>query len=189
MNEERLIALIREELKNYISKGVKKTEISYLGEDKILREEIEKYFCIVECGEKLVVSGLKIKQLIELSNGSHCDDESRQILQHILENREVFLVEEGIEWRAFENIPIKLRENYLQKETILKSYGVKILKRLELVECLKGKKNYFTGRILDLRELKNITLAEKELVVSNNTRMTELAKEYAREKGIKIIKR
>ena len=69
-------------------------------------------------------------------------------------------------------------------------YGIKILKRIEIREYLTGKKECYSGKVLDLRTLKNsISRNEEYIEVSAATTVTELAKEYAAMNNIKITKR
>lgn len=195
MNETQLVELIKKEIQKYYNQNknliTKDTDtIFILGDDLILQEELKKKFIISDDSEKIVISQLSINELVSLSLGISENKKSEKILEAILENKDIFLIEDGIQWRAYKNIPKALENKYLKDEEILKSYGVKIVKKLELLEELSKKQNYFTGRLLDLKQLKaNLDISHKSIIVSKDTKITELAKEYASINNIQIIKR
>ena len=156
----------------------------------VLKDNLENIFKIEETADKIVVSELAIKNLAEITNGTYSTDEGKKLLYYILEGKELILAEEGIEWRSFPLIPSKLQEKYREYEKILETYGVKILKRIEIKEYLEGKKDSYNGRVLDLRTLKNnFSRNEGYIEISTSTTVTELAKEYAAANNIKITKR
>lgn len=195
MNETQLIELIKREIQKYYNQNhnlvaENKNTIFILGEDLILEEELKKKFTIDSSSEKVVVSQLSIKELASLSLGTYENEKSEKILEALLEGKEIFLIEDGMQWKNYKNIPKVLENKYLKDEEILKSYGMKIVKRLELIEELSEKQNYFTGRLLDLKQLKmNLDISSKSITVSKDTKITELAKEYASINNIQIIKR
>ena len=83
-----------------------------------------------------------------------------------------------------------VKRKYEEYEKIIETYGIKILKRIEIREYLIGKKECYNGKVLDLRALKNsISRNEEYIEVSTSTMVTELAKEYAAMNNIKITKR
>lgn len=191
MNENELLEIIKREIEKYYSKKAEKeikTAIGFIGNDSILRGELEKSFNIREEAEKIVVSEITLKNLAEISQGIYSADESRKLLYHLLEGKELIVAEEGIEWRKFSAAPLKLQKKYKEYEKSLEEYGVKILKRMEIREYLQERKNYFTGKLLDLKALKS-NLNKNTIEVSRETTITELAKEYAAVNNIKITKR
>ena len=193
MNENELLEIIKREIEKYYSKEtVKKNKkaIGFAGNDVILRTELEKNFDIKEEAEKIVVSEISLKDLAEISQGIYSSDESRKLLYSLLEGKELIFSEEGIEWRKFISAPLKLQEKYKEYEKNLEECGVKILKRMEIKEYLKDRKNCFTGKLLDLKTLKNnFNKNNNAIEVSAETTITELAKEYAAVNNIKITKR
>lgn len=194
MNEKELLEIIKREIEKYYSKEVKlgrvgKKAIGFTGNDIVLKTELEKGFNIEEGAEKIVVSEISLKDLAEISQGIYSNDESKKLLYSLLEGKELILAEEGIEWRKFTSAPLKLQERYKSYEKSLETYGVKILKRMEIRVYLEDRKNCFTGKLLDLRTLKNSLNNDGTIEVSAETTVTELAKEYAAVNNIKIIKR
>ncbi|WP_462427284.1 hypothetical protein [Fusobacterium varium] len=196
MNEYELIEIIKREIeKYYLKSGIKneinlKKTIGFLGKDVILKNNLEEIFKIEETANEIVISELSIKELVEISQGTYSTDTGKKLLYNILEGKKIILVKEGIEWRSFPLIPPKLQEKYREYEKILETYGVKILKRIEIREYLIGKKECYSGKVLDLRTLKNsISRNEEYIEVSAATTVTELAKEYAAMNNIKITKR
>ena len=193
MNEQELLEIIKREIEKYYSKEIVKSSkkaVGFAGNDTILKCELEKNFDIREEAEKIVVSEISLKDLAEISQGIYSGDESRKLLYSLLEGKELILAEEGIEWRKFTSAPLKLQEKYRSYEKSLEGYGVKILKRMEIREYLEERKNCFTGKLLDLRTLKNSFNKNDNMIeVSEETTITELAKEYAAVNNIKITKR
>lgn len=193
MNENELLEIIKREIaKYYYKETVKETKeaVGFAGNDIILRNELEKNFNIKEEAEKIVVSEISLKDLAEISQGIYSSDESRKLLYSLLEGKELILAEEGIEWRKFVSVPLKLQEKYKEYEKTLEDYGVKILKRMEIREYLENRRSCFTGKLLDLKTLKNnFNKSDNTIEVSAETTITELAKEYAAVNNIKIIKR
>lgn len=192
MNEYELIEIIKREIEKYYLKTEvnSKKAIGFLGKDMVLKDNLENIFKIEEAADKIVVSELNIKNLTEITQGTYSTDEGKNLLYYILEGKELIIVEEGIEWRNFTLIPPKLQEKYREYEKILETYGVKILKRIEIKEYLEGKKDSYNGRVLDLRTLKNnFSRNEGYIEISTSTTVTELAKEYAAANNIKITKR
>lgn len=192
MNEYDLIEIIKKEIEKYYIKTEinSKKIISFLGKDMVLKDNLENIFKIEEGADKIVVSELNIKNLTEVTQGTYSNNEGEKLLYYILEGKELIIVEEGIEWRNFPLIPPKLQEKYKEYEKILETYGVKILKRMEIREYLEGKKDCYNGKVLDLRTLKNsFSRNEGCIEISTSTTVTELAKEYAAANNIRITKR
>ncbi len=196
MNEHELIEIIKREIeKYYLKSGVKneinlKKTIGFLGKDVILKNNLEEIFKIEETADEIVISELSIKELVEISQGTYSTDTGKKLLYNMLEGKKIILVKEGMEWRNFSFIPSKLQEKYEEYEKIIEMYGIKILKRIEIREYLIGKKECYSGKVLDLRTLKNsISRNEEYIEVSAATTVTELAKEYAAMNNIKITKR
>ena len=76
----------------------------------------------------------------------------------------------------------------MEYEKFLMEYGVRIVKRIEIIDKLENKEQYYTGNVLDIKQLKS-NIRNKKIVISSKTKVTELASEYAQINDIKIIKR
>lgn len=190
MNEAELIEIIKREIAKHYLLTEKSSDIYILGNDSIIKEELEKKFKISSESEKVIVTDLDINDLVNLSQGSYGTDRSKELLNILLEGKEIFLIEEGIYWRKFKSIPVELEKKYLEYEEQLKKYGMKIVRKLELLDELESKKKYYLGNVLDVKQLKlNVDSLEKKIIVSSKTKITELAKEYASINNIEIIKR
>lgn len=194
MSDQDLIEIIKREIEKYYSKEsnlkeILKKKIGFIGNDIVLKDELKRNFDIQETGEKIVVSELGIKELAEISQGVYSSEESKKLLYNLLEGKELIVVEEGIEWRKFISAPFKLQERYRNYEKVLESYGTKIMKRIEIREYLEERKNCFTEKLLDLKALKKNINSNGTIEISNETKVTELAKEYAGANNIKIVKR
>lgn len=190
MIEKELLEIIKKEVEKYLKNSTETKEtVKIIGYDNLIKNELEKKFTLCEEAKKIIITNLKIPELISLSQGSYTNDISQEILNHILKSHEIFIIKEGVEWRSFENIPEPLYKKYSNCENNLKEYGVKFIKKIELLESLNSdiKKNYFNNKLLNLRYVKNIS--EKEIIISEDTIITQLALDYIRENNIKIIRR
>ena len=197
MNEKELLEIIKKEVMKYLAQKnieekieVKKTSIQFIGADTILKNDIESVCDIAPKADKIVVSELGIKDMIDLSMGNYNSENSKDILFSILEGKEVIVSKEGIEWRKISTIPFKLQAKYEENEKELLNFGVKFIERMNIKSHLENKSNYFTDKILDMKTLRNNFGTSGSIVtVGKNTIVTELAKEYSMQNNIKIVKR
>lgn len=192
MGELELLEIIKREIEKYEINKKSKDRITILGEDELLKNEIKKYFEIDESSSKLLVVNLEIDELVTLSQGSYINLKTQKIIEGILQGYEVYLVEEGIKWREYRLGPSKLIEKYLSCEEELKRYNVKILKKINCLEELKGedKKEFFTKKLFTLRDAKEIHQKNKNaIVIDEKIFITESALDYIKENNINLIKR
>ncbi len=196
MNEDikdKIIELIKKELEVYLKLGIKtKEEITFLGEDNFLKIEIEKNFIIAEDSNKIVVSEIDISTMVDLAMGTYNNMNSEFLIKSILENKNVFIIEEGVEWRKYSKIPLILRDKYLTYEDNLKSYGIKIVKRFEILDVLENKEKDIEifEKVLDEKKINNfITKKIKKIYMTQETIVTELAKDIIIKNNIEIIRR
>lgn len=190
MIEKDLLDIIKREVEKYLKTKIPSKEIiKLLGTDNILKEELEKDFTFSNDSKKIIVSNLKISELVALGNGTFSNEKDEEILNHILNGDEVFLIKEGLEWRSYKNIPGKLLEKYENYENMLKDYGIKFFNKIEIIDFLKNASNQysFNKKVLNLSDIKK--LKEKEIIISEKTIITQLAIDYIKENNIKIIKR
>lgn len=169
---------------------VKKSKIQFIGADTILKNDIESICIIDENADKIVVSELGIKDMIDLSMGNYNTENSKKILFSILEGKEVIISKEGVEWRKISTIPSKLQTKYESYEKELLNFGVKFVERMNIKNHLENKANYFTDKILDMKTIKNnFGTSGSVITIGKDTIVTELAKEYSMQNNIKIVKR
>ena len=176
----------------------KKTEVTaFLGNDEILKDELEKETSFLEnvkldstweeIGQegkgnkkRLVVSTLGINELIELSQGR-----KSIIMEFLFNDGEVVLVEEGLEYKKYAKPAalINLYDSYLEK---VREFGVKVVKRTEVrnVFCAQ-EKVYLKGLITESR-LRNLELKNKVLEVDAKSKITSLAMDYIKENSIEL---
>jgi ethanolamine utilization protein len=192
MNEElknEIIEIIKKELNALKNK---KDQITILGEDNLLKQELENSFEIVKNAEKIIVSTLSIPSLVNISMGTYSTEQCEQLLKLILENKQIFILEEGIEWRNYSLIPLVLRKKYLSYEEKLKEYGVIIVKKAEIKNLLenKGMELEIFEKVLDEKKIKESLVNRVEtLYISEETIITELAKDIIRKNNIKLVRR
>ncbi len=190
MVEKDLLEIIKKEIEKYLKNtDVEKSTVKLIGNDELLKNEIEKKFDLCKNSKKIVITDLKIPELISLDIGTYTDEVSKEILNHILEGDKIFIIKEGIEWRKFKNIPEKLYKKYEASEKSLMEYGVKFINKIEILENLEENSeiNYFSQKVLNLRNIKKIS--GKKIIISEKTIITQLAMDYIRENDIKVIKR
>lgn len=190
MVEKDLLEIIKKEVEKYLKNtDVEKSTVKLIGNDELLKNEIEKSFTLCKNSKKIVITNLKIPELISLDIGTYTDEVSKEILNHILEGDKIFIIKEGIEWRKFKNIPEKLYKKYEASEKSLMEYGVKFINKIEILENLEENSeiNYFSQKVLNLRNIKKIS--GKKIIISEKTIITQLAMDYIRENDIKVIKR
>lgn len=187
-NEKELVELILKEIKKQQLSQNNKKNIEFIGNDEILKMELSKKFNISDCAETIIVSDICIRGFCELSRGSYFNEAGERILNALIDGKEIILIEEGLIWNKKENIPINLLKTYdFYLEKII-SYGIKIVKKIEILDYFDENKEHYSGKILDLRNIKKY-INETEIFVYKDTKITELALEYAKDHNIKIIKR
>lgn len=190
MNEEKLIDFIKKEVSKYLvlENKFKKT-IEIVGDDLILKDELNKKFDISDKSNCLIVTTIGIKEMVALSQGTYNNDYCQKILESLLEGKKIFLIKEGITWREYKKIPLPLKVLYKKYEKELEKYGIQISKRLDIQERLIKKSEFISEGILDLKKMKNKFNSSKVIELSKDVKVTELAKEFARENQIKLLKR
>lgn len=191
MNEKELLKLLMDEIakqkKTSSSENIKK-KIEVLGRDDLIVEDLKKNFTISKNSNTVIVCTLEINDLVAISNGTYVNEYSEKIMKAILDGKKIYILEEGIGWHNFKNIPIALKIKYEEAEKALIIYGVNICKRLELNHKLSGNKKNILSGVLDLRTIKRETVYANIIEVRKSVQITDLAKEYARKKNIEIIR-
>lgn len=197
MNENDLLDIIRKEIEKYIrekdtslEKNIKE-KITLLGEDLILKEELEKKFEISDESSKIIVFSLEIDELFSISNATYINPKTELIIKSLLENKDIYLIEEGISWRKYNSSVKKITDKYLNYERELKDMGVKIVKKMEILDHLDNtkRKKYFDKKVMTLKDIKEIEReAVSEIVVSDKIFITDSAKEYLKSSALEIKK-
>lgn len=197
MNENDLLDIIRKEIEKYIrekssSQGQNiKEKITLLGEDLILKEELEKKFEISDESDKIVVFSLEIDELFSISNATYINPKTELIIKSLLKNKTVYLIEEGISWRSYSCEVKKIADKYLSYEKELKDMGIKIIKKMEVLDYLDNtkRKKYFDKKVMTLKDVKEIEKeAADEIVISDKIFITDSAKEYLKNSALEIKK-
>lgn len=197
MNENDLLDIIRKEIEKYIreknsSQGKSiKEKITLLGEDLILKEELEKRFEISDESNKIIVFSLEIDELFSISNATYINPKTELIIKSLLKNKNIYLIEEGISWRSYSCEVKKIADKYLSYEKELKEMGIKIIKKIEILDHLDNtkRKKYFDKKVMTLKDVKEIEReAADEIVVSNKIFITDSAKEYLKNLALEIKK-
>ena len=197
MNENDLLDIIRKEIEKYIREKNDsqeqniKEKITLLGEDLILKEELEKRFEISDESNKIVVFSLEIDELFSISNATYINPKTELIIKSLLKNKNIYLIEEGISWRSYSCEIKKITDKYLSYEKELKDMGIKIIKKMEILDHLDNtkRKKYFDKKVMTLKDVKEIEReATDEIVVSDKIFITDSAKEYLKNSALEIKK-
>lgn len=197
MNENDLLDIIRKEIEKYIreknsSQGQNiKEKITLLGEDLVLKEELEKRFEISDESDKIVVFSLEIDELFSISNATYINPKTELIIKSLLKNKYIYLIEEGISWRSYSCEVKKIADKYLSYEKELKEMGIKIIKKMEVLDYLDNtkRKKYFDKKVMTLKDVKEIEReAADEIVISDKIFITDSAKEYLKNSALEIKK-
>ncbi|WP_040407098.1 hypothetical protein [Cetobacterium somerae] len=197
MNENDLLDIIRKEIEKYIreknsSQGQNiKEKITLLGEDLVLKEELEKRFEISDESDKIVVFSLEIDELFSISNATYINPKTELIIKSLLKNKYIYLIEEGISWRSYSCEVKKIADKYLSYEKELKDMGIKIIKKMEVLDYLDNtkRKKYFDKKVMTLKDVKEIEReAADEIVISDKIFITDSAKEYLKNSALEIKK-
>jgi len=166
-----------------------KKQISFLGDDKDIEEKLSQKFEISENAETLVVSKLSLKNLYNISNAIYENDYEEKIIKFLLENKEIIIIKEGIEYSKYENIPVAVLKRYEEYIEKIKTYGIKIESKDFYINSLEKKEEVYSKKLLDLNSLRELEIKGIKRLVIENSIVTSSAQEYAKDKNIEIIKR
>lgn len=190
-DEKYIIELVKKELSKYLTEqGIEmKKQISFLGDDKDIEEKLSQKFEISENAETLVASKLSLKNLYNISNAIYENDYEEKIIKFLLENKEIIIIKEGIEYSKYENIPVAVLKRYEEYIEKIKTYGIKIENKDFYINSLEKKEEVYSKKLLDLNSLKELEIKGIKRLVIENSIVTSSAQEYAKDKNIEIIKR
>ena len=190
-DEKYIIELVKKELSKYLTEqGIEmKKQISFLGDDKDIEEKLSQKFEISENAETLVVSKLSLKNLYNISNAIYENDYEEKIIKFLLENKEIIIIKEGIEYSKYENIPVAVLKRYEEYIEKIKTYGIKIESKDFYINSLEKKEEVYSKKLLDLNSVRELEIKGIKRLVIENSIVTSSAQEYAKDKNIEIIKR
>lgn len=190
-DEKYIIELVKKELNKYLTEqGIEmKKQISFLGDDKDIEEKLSQKFEISENAGTLVVSQLSLKNLYNISNAIYENDYEEKIIKFLLENKEIIIIKEGIEYSKYENIPVAVLKRYEEYIEKIKTYGIKIESKDFYINSLEKKEEVYSKKLLDLNTLRELEIKGIKRLVIENSIVTSSAQEYAKDKNIEIIKR
>lgn len=172
--------------------------VVFLGNDNYLKEELKQYVNIVDNvdirdslsklskdinineNNKLILSNLCINNLINLSQGK-----LNLVTEYLLNQGEVYLIEEGIEYKKYTEPKglIKLYDTYLEQ---LKSFGINVVNRNDIVKILQKKDKMYLNGVITENKLKKLNLENKKIVLKENSKITSLAQDYLKQNNIEV---
>ena len=156
---------------------------------KTQRKKLSQKFEISENAGTLVVSKLSLKNLYNISNAIYENDYEEKIIKFLLENKEIIIIKEGIEYSKYENIPVAVLKRYEEYIEKIKTYGIKIESKDFYINSLEKKEEVYSKKLLDLNSLRELEIKGIKRLVIENSIVTSSAQEYAKDKNIEIIKR
>ena len=190
-DENYIIELVKKELSKYLTtQGIDiKKDVCFLGDDNEIKEQLSQKFNFSENAETLIVSQLSLKNLYNISNAIYENEYEEKIIKFLLENKEIIIINEGIEYSKYENIPPMVQKKYEEYLEKIKSYGIKVENKDFYINSLTKKEEIYGKKLLDLNKLKELEAKGMRRIVVENSIVTSSAEEYAKEKNIEIIKR
>ena len=190
-DENYIIELVKKELSKYLTdQGIEiKKEVCFLGDDHEIKEQLSQKFNFSENAKTLIVSQLSLKNLYNISNAIYENEYEEKIIKFLLENKEIIIIKEGIEYSKYENIPPMVQKKYEEYLEKIKSYGIKVGNKDFYINSLTKKEEIYGKKLLDLNKLKELETKGMRRIVVENSIVTSSAEEYAKEKNIEIIKR
>ena len=190
-DENYIIELVKKELSKYLTdQGIDiKKEIYFLGDDNEIKEQLSQKFNFSENAKTLIVSQLSLKNLYNISNAIYENEYEEKMIKFLLENKEIIIIKEGIEYSKYENIPPMVQKKYEEYLEKIKSYGIKVENKDFYINSLTKKEEIYGKKLLDLNKLKELEAKGMRRIVVENSIVTSSAEEYAQEKNIEIIKR
>ena len=191
LDENYIIELVKKELSRYLTdQGIEiKKEVCFLGDDNEIKEQLSQKFNFSENAETLIVSQLSLKNLYNVSNAIYENEYEEKIIKFLLENKEIIIIKEGIEYSKYENIPPMVQKKYEEYLEKIKSYGIKVENKDFYINSLTKKEEIYGKKLLDLNKLKELEAKGMRRIIVENSIVTSSAEEYAKEKNIEIIKR
>ena len=190
-DENYIIELVKKELSKYLTdQGIDiKKEVCFLGDDNEIKEQLSQKFNFSENAKTLIVSQLSLKNLYNISNAIYENEYEEKIIKFLLENKEIIIIKEGIEYSKYENIPPMVQKKYEEYLEKIKGYGIKIENKDFYINSLTQKEEVYGKKLLDLNKLKELEAKGMKRIIVENSIVTSSAEEYAKEKNIEIIKR
>ena len=188
LNEEMLEIILKKVLEELSRKGIdinsrknqeeKPIKVSFLGKDNLLKDELKTYAKINDNidfktffeslekadSEKLVVSDLSIDELVDLSQGR-----KNIVTEFLLNSKEVFLVEEGLEYKRYQ-----------------KEFGVKVLKRVEIAKIFPKQEEFSISGVITKDKLQKLSAENQKIIVKKGSKITSLADEYIKSHNIQL---
>lgn len=190
-DEKYIVELIKKELGRYLAEQgseAKKT-VCFLGNDNEIKDILSQKFNFSEDTETLVVSQLSLKNLYNLSNAIYEDEYEEKIIKFLLENKQIIILQEGIECSKYENIPVAVLKKYEEYIGKIKGYGMKVETKDFYINSVTQKEEVYNSKLLSLTKLQELEAKGVRKVVTEGTIVTSSALEYAKDKNIEIIKR
>ena len=190
-DENYIIELVKKELSRYLTdQGIEiKKEVCFLGDDNEIKEQLSQKFNFSENAKTLIVSQLSLKNLYNISNAIYENEYEEKIIKFLLENKEIIIIREGIEYSKYENIPPMVQKKYEEYLEKIKSYGIKVENKDFYINSLTKKEEIYGKKLLDLNKLKELEAKGMKRIIVEGSIVTSSAEEYAKEKNIEIIKR
>ena len=92
----------------------------------------------LDCYENIILCGINNRELANLALGVQCGQKECIAIKGILKGKRILLMEEGIEYRKYNNTSNKMFFSmYMEYERKLLSYGITLVREENILEVLK----------------------------------------------------
>ena len=197
---ESILKKVMEELKKLETNEIMKSNndekiVNFLGDDTLLKDELSKKVKIQDGlnlknkwsdisnesnSKNIIISTLCIDRLISIAQGK-----KNFVIDTLLNGGEVYVVEEGIIYKQYTTpkMLLKTYDEYLEK---IKSYGIKIIKRNDVLTLFEKKEGIKIQGIITESKLRKLDLRNKKIILNSNNKITSLAQDYIKQNNIEV---
>jgi ethanolamine utilization protein len=114
-----------------------------INSEEFIADSVESMDNNLDVYDGIVVCSINNREFANLTVGVQCGQKEQIVISSILKGKEVFLIEEGIEYRKYKDTANKVFYSlYEEYEKKLISYGITLVKEEEIEDVLIGKKQY-----------------------------------------------
>lgn len=198
-NEENLhkkILVLDKNYKAYLRKLLDDATLS-----NIILNDIDAYEDkeIIEPYETVIVPSLSIDDHVNIALGLRTNVITRGISDALLHSKKIILLEEGLQYNCYKKSSnstySQMLEDYLKR---IQAFGIIICNEVEILKHIeeRSRKEPKYIEVIDLKDKKVITEGDlqkhyktgcQKVLISNKAVITPLARDYIREKNIKLI--
>lgn len=196
MDYDKLVELIVQEIYKKFEQNnkeqltYKKDMVILWDEDMGRYEKFDDEFNLISYNKEirdcdiLIIGGLCLSGISNLALGTSTSDEERFILRMLMKGKDIYIIEDGLEYRKYKkSAPKTLYNKYIGFEEDLRSYGVQIIKDFSKL-VLNSKEQYIIEENIeeniDFNDCSVTELTNKKVISESDLRKPQI-------KGLKTI--